>query len=171
MRTTKGFTLFELLIVMTIVAITSAIVLPSAAKFMVNSRINAAAEQLTGLLMSARTMAATRQRPVFITRKTSALGDVYSLQMNTTIAASPILASYLAPSGTTTVITRIPAVDSVVYQPAGLLQRTDTNAALDWVIQICDSSVRTERGRVVQASRMGRLSNRVNTLTTICFAN
>lgn len=164
----KGFTLFEAMVVVAIVAIASTFVLPSVRDFQVRGRINTAADQLAGLLMNARTIAASRQRPVFVTRTTSTQGDVYSLRMNSSASSSPVLASYLSPSGTATVITRNPAIDEVVFQPSGLLQRTDTNAAIDWVITVCDSSVRNENGRTLRASRMGRLSNTLNPAVSTC---
>jgi len=162
----KGFTLFEAMVVVAIVGITSAFVLPSVRDFQVRSRINTASEQLAGLLMNARTMAASRQRPVFVTRTTTTQGDVYSLRLNSNTSA--VLASYVSPTGTNTVITRNPAVDEVVFLPFGIMQRTDTSAAIDWAITICDSSVNTEFGRTLRASRMGRLSNIPNPTLTTC---
>lgn len=62
----KGFTLLEMLIAMTILAIIITIALPSMSGFTVNQRLVGAAEQVYAHLQQARSEAVTRNTPVFM---------------------------------------------------------------------------------------------------------
>ena len=62
----KGFTLMEMLIAMTVLAIIITIAVPSMTGFSSNQRLIGAAEQVSGHLQQGRSEAVTRNTPVFL---------------------------------------------------------------------------------------------------------
>lgn len=60
----KGFSLFELLAVIAIIAILTAVIVPNITSSLADSRVRAEARSLDSLFQKARMMAALKQRPV-----------------------------------------------------------------------------------------------------------
>ncbi len=76
-KTTRGFTLIELMVVIALIAILTAIAIPSYQTFMVRSRLKGAARQVMSDLMNARMMAVSLNQNV----KVHIEGDGHTYQI------------------------------------------------------------------------------------------
>lgn len=70
MKRSTGFTLFELLVTLSIVAIIATIALPSFTRFIAQNELNTAARELRTALMLARSEAVKRSETVYVKRNT-----------------------------------------------------------------------------------------------------
>lgn len=75
-RPAAGFTLIELMVVIALIAITTAIAIPSFQRFLERARADAAAAEVAGLFSLARSEAIRRNVPVTICRATTATSTV-----------------------------------------------------------------------------------------------
>ena len=81
-RAESGFTLIELICVITIIAVTSAVVVPAYARFMATEQFHAAAASVESTFAGARARAIQNDAPVVITFDTSS--QVLQVQSQTT---------------------------------------------------------------------------------------
>lgn len=75
-RSSSGFTLIELMVVIALIAITTSIAIPSFQRFLERARADAAAAEVAGLFSLARSEAIRRNLPVTICRATTATSTV-----------------------------------------------------------------------------------------------
>lgn len=104
----EGFTLIELIVVVVLMAIFSAIAIPSFTTFINNNRVQSASNEFYGLLVAARSEAVTRRAPVSLSGTSSGLWSTAvsgtalgQIQMPTGISVSTSLTSQtFRPDGT-----------------------------------------------------------------------
>jgi type IV fimbrial biogenesis protein FimU len=88
-KDTAGFTLIELMVVITLLAVTAAVAIPSFTSFVRNNRLQAQAAEVKTLLNYARGEAVVRRTPVTIKVNASAAWDVsYTLGGSQTVIRS-----------------------------------------------------------------------------------
>ncbi len=76
MHTRRGFTLIEMLVTLSVLAILLALAMPSLSAWFARARLAGATESLTDTLRFARKQAITRQQPIWLQTRT---GDDWSL--------------------------------------------------------------------------------------------
>lgn len=161
-RRVKGFTIFELLITVAIVALISAFAIPAFQDIRVRGRITASAEQFSSSMQMARNTAIVRRRMVLMQPASTTDHNNWTLRMDvattgpmlSTIAvAPPVVVTSWAGANTADVPTQ------VAFRQAGQVEKTSTagTAAVALTFRVCDSSVATETGRDVIVSPVGRI--------------
>jgi type IV fimbrial biogenesis protein FimT len=144
----KGFTLVELMVVIAIVAIVSAIALPSLTAFIDSTRFSAQANDLVAALSYARSEAVKRNADVSICPSTDGAACASSSSWSTgwlvTLADGTVLQVYPAlKSGITLTAS---ASGSLDYRPSGQSTTRTFN--------LCSSG----RSRGIQVSQTGRVA-------------
>lgn len=154
-RRNKGFTLIEILMVILILAIIGGLAVPSVQEAQANARTRSTAADLVTAMAEARNQAGAKQRNISLTRIGGDWANGWIMNLTTPIAGVPDLAAHRGVADPI-VVTAAPDVDGLVFQPNGLVQ-TNLGVAINTVqFQVCDSSVRSERGVDVWVSRTGR---------------
>lgn len=161
-RRVKGFTIFELLVTVAIVALISSFAIPAFQDIRVRGRITASAEQFSSAMQMARNTAIVRRRMVLMQPASTTDHNNWTLRMDvattgpmlSTIAvAPPVVVTSWAGANTADVPTQ------VAFRQAGQVEKTSTSgtAAVALTFRVCDSSVATETGRDVVVSPVGRI--------------
>lgn len=172
MRTAKGFTIFELLVVVVIASVVAAVAVPSLRETMVNSRVSSAASDIDSLLAFAKSEAASPRVRGNIVITTTANAWQVRQSTNPVGITGTIIKSYQFNPAlviTTKTSATSPGVAGNIvnfqFTPTGLLQRMDTvpASAVALTIQVCDSGFTMERGHTLSVNQRGRVLTRRDT--------
>lgn len=172
MRTTRGFTLFELLIVMAIIGIVTAFALPGLRELLANSRVRATASDIETAIAFAKSTAATTRQSVVIT--TTATGYQVRRSTSPVSLTGTIIQSYGL--GSTAAVTTVikgtsTAVSNFQFTPTGFLQQVAPPAvpsAVALTIHVCDAASKAERGRTLDITTRGRILVRRDSSAANC---
>ena len=95
MRTTRGFTLVELMMVVAILAVIAVVGAPAFADFIESGKVRSETQRVAGLLALARNHAVSKNREVTVATQVAADGalsvDVYTQQASTTAGGNPTI--------------------------------------------------------------------------------
>jgi len=154
-RRNKGFTLIESLMVIAILAIVAAIAIPSVQEAQSNSLVRSVSADLVSALAEARSQAIGRQRNISLTPVGGDWRNGWVMSLTVPLAGVPNLAAH---SGmpTSIAIVDAPQVDGLVFMPNGQVQNSVGVSIPNVAFQVCDDNVRSEIGRNVWISRVGR---------------
>jgi type IV fimbrial biogenesis protein FimT len=154
-RRNKGFTLIEILMVILILAIIGGLAVPSVQEAQANARARGAAADLVTAMAEARNQAGAKQRNISLTRIGGDWANGWIMNLTIPIAGVPDLAAHRGLAAPLAIVAA-PDVEGLVFLPNGLVE-TNLGAPINTIqFQVCDDSVRSERGLDVWVSRTGR---------------
>jgi prepilin-type N-terminal cleavage/methylation domain-containing protein len=160
-RKSNGFSIIELMMVLLIAAIVTAFAIPGFQDVQRKVRINALSEEVSASLASARSLAVTERRTVYLVALPSGTDKPSSWELHADSTSGTLIAKHTVTSPTT--LQLIPCstcgttpLTVIKFLPNGVIERNDTSAPVDMTYRICDSSVTTEAGRDVKMNRLGR---------------
>ncbi|WP_158290116.1 GspH/FimT family pseudopilin [Ramlibacter sp. WS9] len=131
MRTSRGFTIIELLVVMTVIGILAGIAVPSFRNFIAQQRVKSASYEVSTSLLFARSEAIKRNAQVKVA---PAAGTDWGTGWNVTInAGGTVLQNQAQTSGIT--ITKTPA--EIIFQGTG---RPTAASVSNWEVAGADST-------------------------------
>lgn len=168
-RSLKGFTVFELMVTVAIVAIISAFAIPGFQDMRVKGRISAAAEEVSSSLQLARNTAIVRRRTVLLVPYNGGW-DTWMDAVTTgvrlsshTVPAPVVLTAWQGSTVTD-------SVQRITFKTSGQVEKTlpATAAPLNMTIRICDSSVTNEVGADVTMSPIGRIAITRHSSKSVC---
>lgn len=160
-RTAQGFTIFELMITVTIAAVVTAFAIPAFQDLMARSRVNGAAEEIANAMVTARNMAVSQRRPLML----GMTGSSWSISQATT---GGDLIDLQRGSLDGPVVPTWPA-EELTFDAGGRVSQTvPPAAATNWAVSVCDNGSRRERGRNVTVSRVGRIQTTTHATATTC---
>ena len=172
-RKDKGFTVMELMVVLTIAAMVMAFAIPQIQTLQRKTRMNALAEDLSASLAAARALAITQRRQVFLVALPAASATPTSWEIHADTAAGTLMEQHQVTAPVT--LQLIPCatcgaapVSQIHFLPNGVVQRADTNASLTMTYRICASDSTTEVGRDVGMNQLGRLFSTQHTSSAVC---
>lgn len=163
-RKAKGFTIFEMMVVLAIVAMISAFAIPAFQDVMASTRVNSVAEELSNSIALARNTAISRRRSVILM---PAAADAASWTLRLDSKTGQVLSEHRIEDPVRLDYT--PDVTVVTFSPNGYVQQTEPAVApLDLSVTVCDSSSRREFGRTVTVTRVGRIRSVPNASLATC---
>lgn len=164
-RKAKGFTIFEMMVVVAIVAIISAFAIPAFQDVMANTRVNSVAEEFTNSVALARNTAISRRRDVAMV---PAGVDAASWTMRLDSKTGEILSEHRVEDPVRLDYT--PNVTVIAFNPNGYVEQLEPTPAgpLDLTVTVCDSSSRREFGRTITVNRVGRIRSVANASLATC---
>lgn len=162
-RNERGFTLVELMVTVAVLAIVAAIAAPSFRNLLLNSRLTAAANELSAALQGARMEALRTNARVVVCPSTdgsSCAGSDWSkfvLISGKTGASNPLRVVTLNNRGlTVSGSSNVTGTTPIWYQADGFV-RVGTAATQTGTIRVCASALSGNNARDVQAT-MGRVA-------------
>lgn len=164
-RKARGFTIFEMMVVLAIVAMISAFAIPAFQDVMASTRVNSVAEELTGSIAMARNTAISRRRTVVLVPDPVSFPS-WTLHLDS--SAGEVLSSHRFEG--TVRLASATDVEEITFMPSGFVQKTlpAPAAPLDLVLTVCDSSSRREFGRTLFVTRVGRIRSVPNASLATC---
>lgn len=137
-----GFTLVELVVVLTMLAVGAALAFPGVAQMISNRQVQSAAESIITGLNQARTEAVRRNAPVSFSLRADRLG--WTVQL---VSSGDTLLAAGDPAWSTLTITSAGSANSVTFLPTGLRQSAGTQLSEVTVASVVNDS-RTRRVNV-----------------------
>lgn len=168
-RRVKGFTVFELMVTVVIVAIITAFAIPGFQDLRVKGRISAAAEEVSSSLQLARNTAIVRRRVVVLVPFNGGWDTwMDAVTTGTRLSSHTIPAPVVLTAWQGATVTD--SVDRITFKISGQVEKTLPAAAapLNMTIRICDSSVNNEIGRDVTMSPIGRIAVTPHSDKSVC---
>lgn len=158
MRKNNGFTLLEMMIAVTVLAVITAFAVPGFQTFQTNARITTLAEEVLASLSMARTQAAVQRRRIIWVR--TANGWEVWRDATTTPSGTRLSQQVISQPGVTLQV--IPSVgvtpmNELRFEATGVVRRNDTSVPVDVIFRVCNSDVANEIGRDAQINRLGRM--------------
>lgn len=163
-RKQKGFTVLEMLIVLSIGALLAAFAIPGFQDMSAKNRVNSYAQEVTNMMALARNASVTNRRSVVMQRS----GTGWEVRFDN---ATGTLLSQQQSTPETVQFTIVPGdFARVVFDPTGYatVQPTNMTATSPLVIALCDSGSTREMGRNITVTRIGRVSSVQHTTPTTC---
>lgn len=179
MHRQHGFTVIEIMVVVTIMGVLGVIAYPNIKTAIVNSNLKTVAQSLTSSLKQARSDAMTKRQnttfqPIVVSGVTKTWSDGWQWQTTSTTLGTSLMPSSnggaavsikLTASGSTTALTDIP----MFALPDGYLAKSDGSAfAQDVRFLICMNNYDGELGYDVTLNRFGRVFLARHTSATAC---
>lgn len=163
-RKARGFTIFEMMVVVAIAAVVSAFAIPAFRNVMANTRVNSVAEEFTNSVALARNTAIARRRTVVLM---PAAADAASWTLRLDSKTGQVLSEHQVEEPVRLDYT--PNVTVVTFNPNGYVQQTEPAVGpLDLSVTVCDASSRREFGRTITVTRVGRIRSVPNATLTTC---
>lgn len=171
----RGFTLSELLAVMTVTGILAAVAVPNLSGFMINNRLAGAANEFVTMLTLARSEAILRGAPVVLRRSAVAAQDWsggWELfidldgngERNTTDGSGELLLRTTgAMSAPMTVFSSTAAADGIRFMPNGRVRPLASGATL---FMVCYDGLVANAGRPYSRAILVSDSGRIRTAAT-----
>lgn len=164
-RSNRGFTLFEIMVVLAIVGIVMAAGLPGLQELLRKSRMNAMGNDIETSLAAARALAVTQRRQVFLIAGNPSLaaaptGTINGWKIVADNSAGVVIEDHQVTAPVTVQLiadvgTNPPS--KILFTSTGQVKRNDTGALVNMTYRICDSSITTEVGRDVLMNKLGRV--------------
>lgn len=165
----RGFTVFEMMVVAAIVAIVTAIAVPGVRELRVTSRVATMADDISTSMALAKSEAISRRRVVYVVfTEVSSVTTGWSVRYDNA-STGTILRSYTVASPS--VVTRNPANRKTFYfNPTGQFFQEDATpaSALSMTFTVCDSDSKKEVGRNITVSPVGRILSLRHASATVC---
>lgn len=133
----RGFTLIELIITVTVLAIIATMAVPSFNHMILRQNLKKSTQELTQVLADARAKAALERREI-------------TVRLNTTLSANTPTQLNWAPNGK--VILKTGSPTSIVFLPTGLVK----NATNDTSFTLCEQNSGT-LSKTISISKMGTI--------------
>jgi len=154
---TMGFTLTELMVTVSIVAILLALAAPSLRSFILDNRLASQAAEFTGSLAMARSEASKRSSRVVVSPAASGFDGGWQIWADSNGNASldageAVLRIHEDLHGNT--LTSTDPAAQIVYLPSGFV---DIAASTTRIFQLCDSRS-GEKGREIRVTATGRVN-------------
>lgn len=154
---TRGFTLTELMVTVSIVGIMLALAVPSLRSFILDNRLASQAAEFAGALAMARSEATKRSSRVVVSPVVSGFDSGWQVWSDSNGNAlldpgEPVLRIHEDLHGNT--LTSAGAAAPIVYLPTGFM---DIAAGATRIFQLCDSRS-GEKGREIRISATGRVN-------------
>jgi type IV fimbrial biogenesis protein FimT len=155
----KGFTVFELMITVTIAAVLAAVAIPNFQDMMARNRVSSSTEELVNSIATARNTAVQRRRTVVLRPDTTG----WTIRMDTSAGPLVMRQRFDARMGIAIDVT----AKELSFRPSGIVQRSAT-AGLNGTITVCDATSRREVGKDIVVNPIGRIITRNHANVSVC---
>jgi type IV fimbrial biogenesis protein FimT len=156
MRHSAGFTLVELMVVVSIIAILAVVAMPSIGQLLANQRMKQSAYDINSAFSEARNQAAVLRRPIEVRFDTTGL----SLVLVKSSTEETILKTSTISSNT--VLTKSVSTTFIRFLPTGLISNASTNTNSTstpmtgmQTFRVCDTKLTAESGYTILLSQFG----------------
>lgn len=167
----RGFTIFEMMVTVAIVALVSAFAIPAFQDVMSRTRINAVADEVANSLQMARNTAISRRRIVVLIPDTAVSYPKWEVRLDSAagevIDTHQLMGNIRLTTFNTAAVPAAIALTQIEFRPSGYAVTTPA-AAPNLAVRICDNSTRKDLGRTIELSPVGRMRAFVNASTNIC---
>lgn len=176
-RRPRGFTLIEVMVVMTIAAVMLGIGMPALQELLVDQRVRGAASDLMSDITFARAKAIENSRRVYIQRTGTDWKDGWrvfvDLNGNNSFDANEILLTNIGLEGRLRVCSTVAELaTNIIFRPDGRIVRTTAGATTDGIYvvdELGDADIVNNKMRALLFTVSGRVTNvKMNAIAPPC---